>query len=88
LAIGWRCSPEEIVAAFNKAEEIFGTSGLRRLGFILVHGVAGHHLRFALSTIGQQLACLDGAGGIEELIGKLQANDASAFSLIDSRASR
>jgi hypothetical protein len=72
-------SPEEIVAAFNKAEEILGHEWIEAIGLHSGSRRRGTSPTLRVVTIGQQLACLDGAGGIEELIGKLQANDASAF---------
>jgi hypothetical protein len=68
-------SPEEIVAAFDKAEEVLGHEWIEAIGSRL----RGPLPTLRVVTAGQQLACLDGAGGIEELVGKLQANDASAF---------
>jgi hypothetical protein len=68
-------SPEEIVAAFDKAEEVLGHEWIEAIGSRL----RGPLPTLRVVTAGQRLACLDGAGGIEELVGKLQANGASAF---------
>jgi hypothetical protein len=73
-------SPEEVVTAFNKAEEVLGREWIEAIGSL--H--AGSPLRgtsptLHVVTVGQHLASIDGASGVAELIGKLRANDASAF---------
>jgi hypothetical protein len=71
--------PEEIVAAFNKSEEVLGHEWIEAAGVQSGCRVHGTSPTLCVVTTGQQLASLDGASGIEELIKKLRANDASSF---------
>jgi hypothetical protein len=71
--------PEEIVAAFNKSEEVLGHEWIEAAGVQSGGRFRGTWSTLRVVTTGQQLASLDGASGIEELIKKLRANDTSSF---------
>ena len=71
--------PEEIVAAFNKAEKVLGHRWIEAAGIHSGSRVRGTSPTLRVVSVGQHLASLDGVSGLEELIGKLRANDMSSF---------
>jgi hypothetical protein len=67
--------PEELVTAFNRAEQVLGRQWIETTG----SNRPGTYPALHVASADQRLSSLDGASGTEELIRKLQASDASAF---------
>jgi hypothetical protein len=65
----------EVVAGFNRAERILGSQWIEKAAINL----PGTSSTLRVASVGQLLSSLAGASGTEELVGKLQANDDSAF---------
>ena len=68
-------SQAEIVAAFNRAEQVLGSRWIEKAAINL----PGTSSTLRVVSVGQRLSSLDGASGTEELVSKLQANSDSAF---------
>jgi hypothetical protein len=72
-------SPDEVVTAFNRAEQILGRDWIETSRLHSGIQVRGTSPTLRVVTMGHMLASLDGVRGREDLIEKLRKGDISAF---------
>jgi hypothetical protein len=71
--------PDDVVAAFNRVEQILGGDWIEASRIHTGVQVRGTQSTLSVATVGQLIASLDGIPGAAELIEKLRGDDASAF---------
>lgn len=72
-------TPEEVVAAFNRAEQVLGRDWVQSSRIHSGVPVQGTSPTLHVATIGRLLAAIDGLAGARQLIERLRAGDESAF---------